>query len=100
MLTARGITSNGVSDELAQLADAFAETRRASMSNADRLVALLEAKKGSYFCDRCLGELTGIAPQAQVNQLARPLEHAKDFRRMRTYCSSCGKDRLALGYFA
>ena len=49
--------------------------------------------------DRCLSEQTGVTPLAQVNQLARPLEHAKDYRRMKTTCSSCTKDRLALGYF-
>jgi hypothetical protein len=69
------------------------------MANADLLVAFLRSRKGHYFCDRCLMELTGISPQAQINQLARPLEHAKDFRRMKTNCSNCGKDRLSLGYF-
>ena len=69
------------------------------MSNSDLLVAFLKRHKSQYFCDRCLGELTGITPHAQVNQLARPLEHAKEYRRMKTNCSHCTKDRLALGYF-
>jgi len=69
------------------------------MSNATLFVSFLKARQGKYFCDRCLSEGTGIKPLAQVNQLARPLEHAKDFRRIKTTCSGCTKDRLALGYF-
>lgn len=69
------------------------------MGRADLLVGFLKSRKGEYFCDRCLGDLTGIRPQAQINQLARPLEHAKDFRRMKTNCSNCGEDRRAIGYF-
>jgi len=69
------------------------------MSNANTLVIFLGNLKGQYFCDRCLSERTGITPLAQVNHLARPLEHAKDYRRMKTTCSGCTKDGLALGYF-
>jgi hypothetical protein len=69
------------------------------MSKSDILVAFLRANKGQYFCDRCLSEKTGITPLAQVNQLARPLEHAKEYRRIKTTCSGCTEDRVALGYF-
>ena len=69
------------------------------MSKSDTLVKFLRAHRGQYFCDRCLSEKTGITPLAQVNQLARPLEHAKEYRRFKTTCSGCTKDRLALGYF-
>jgi hypothetical protein len=43
-------------------------------------------------------EGTGIVLLAQVNQLARPLGHAKDFRRIKTTCSGCTRDRLALAF--
>ena len=69
------------------------------VSNADVLVAFLRAKKGAYFCDRCLSEGTGIKPLAQVNQLERPLEHAREYRRMKTNCSACSRDLRCIGYF-
>jgi hypothetical protein len=36
---------------------------------------------------------------AQVNQIIRPLEHAKEYWYMQTTCSECSRDRKCVGYF-
>jgi hypothetical protein len=69
------------------------------MSNADLLANFLKQNRGNYYCEPCLSERTGITPLAQVNQLVRPLQNAREYRRMKTNCSACNRDRICIGYF-
>ena len=67
--------------------------------NAQIVTDFLKANKSRYFCHSCVSTGTGVAPQAQVNQIVRPLEHAKDYRCMQTTCSECSCDPKCIGYF-
>ena len=67
--------------------------------NATTVIDWLKQNKGKYFCVNCVMVATGVAPFAQVNQIVRPLEHAKDFRYMKTTCSACLRDLKCVGYF-
>jgi hypothetical protein len=67
--------------------------------NAQIVTDFLKANKSRYFCHSCVSAGTGVTPQAQVNQIIRPLEHAKEYRYMQTTCSECSHDRKCVGYF-
>jgi hypothetical protein len=67
--------------------------------NAQIVTDFLKANKSRYFCHSCVSAGTGVTPQAQVNQIIRPLEHAKEYRYMQTTCSECSRDRKCVGYF-
>ena len=67
--------------------------------NATKITGFLKSNKGKYFCVNCVMANTGVAPFAQVNQIVRPLEHAKDYRYMKTTCAGCSRDLKCVGYF-
>jgi hypothetical protein len=67
--------------------------------NTALVVGWLKQRKGHYFCHACVSQGTGVQPQAQVNQIIRPLGAAKDFRYIKTTCSGCTADRNCVGYF-
>jgi len=67
--------------------------------NAATITSWLKGRRGSYFCIHCVMDGTGVKPFQQVNQIVRPLEHAKDFRYMKTTCSNCSRDLKCVGYF-
>lgn len=67
--------------------------------NAGVIVNWLKQNQRQYFCHECVSQATGVRPQAQVNQIIRPLGGAKDFRYMKTTCSGCAADRNCVGYF-
>lgn len=68
--------------------------------NATIVTNFLKANPKQYFCVPCLMQATGVAPFAQVNQIVRPLEHAKDYRYLKTTCSACSRDLKCVGFFA
>ena len=67
--------------------------------NTSKVVDWLKQNRGKYFCHACVSAGTGVKPQAQVNQIIRPLGQAKEFRYMKTTCSQCTGDRNCVGYF-
>ena len=67
--------------------------------NATIVKGWLRARRGNYFCHKCISEGSGVTPVNQVNQLIRPLENTGGFRYMQTTCSNCGKDAKCAGYF-
>ena len=67
--------------------------------NATKITDWLKRNKGKYFCHTCASETTGVAPEAQVNQIIRPLQATKEFRYMKTNCSECMRDRNCVGFF-
>jgi hypothetical protein len=48
--------------------------------NATRVADWLKARKGRYFCQRCVNIGISVNPAAQVNQIVRPLANARDYR--------------------
>lgn len=69
------------------------------MDNATKVTDLLKQNKGKYLCVNCVMAATNVEPFQQVNAIVRPLEHARDFRYMKTTCSRCLRDLKCVGYF-
>ena len=67
--------------------------------NATKITDWLRQRRGQYFCHKCVSAGTGVEPQAQVNQIIRPLQAAREFRYMKTTCSECTRDLNCVGYF-
>ena len=82
---------------------ATATSRRARCGTRRRAAGALRfvipTDHGSYFCIHCVMAGTDVKRFQQVNQIVRPLEHAKDFRYMKTTCSNCSRDLKCVGYF-
>ena len=67
------------------------------MPNADDIKAFLLRNRGSYFCDGCLSNRTGIEPANQVNQLTRPLRGVPPYRfGDSVICSECRQERKCI----
>jgi len=61
------------------------------MGNAATIAEFLRARRGQWYCDRCISDLTGIRPPNQVNQTTRPLSQTAEFeRRLSVQCSQGG----------
>ena len=67
--------------------------------NAAKVTDWLKGNKGKYFRHACVSAGTGVKPQAQVNEIIRPLGTSMEFRYMKTNCSECAADRNCVGYF-
>lgn len=46
--------------------------------NATKITDWLRQRRGQYFCHKCVSAGTGVEPQAQVNQIIRPLQAARN----------------------
>lgn len=70
-----------------------------AVDNAERVTRWLRSKPSRRYCQTCITENTGVGPQAQVNQIVRPLAQApKEWRYDKTMCDGCGRDRKCVAH--
>ena len=67
-------------------------------SNAATVANYLKSNKNRYFCQSCLMAATNVRPQAQMNQIVRPLEQSSDYRYSRAPCSQCERNLKCIVY--
>jgi len=66
--------------------------------NASIVTSWLRTKPGQYYCPRCITENTGVRPDAQVNQIIRPLGQAHEWRYRKTMCDGCKHERQCVAF--
>ena len=66
--------------------------------NTEIVTAWLRSKATQYFCTSCIMENTSVRPEAQVNQIVRPLEKAREWRYRKTTCDGCQRDRKCVAF--
>jgi hypothetical protein len=70
----------------------------AMSDNVSTVTGWLRTKPGQYYCQRCITENTGVKPEAQVNQIIRPLEQAREWRYRKTMCDGCKRERKCVAF--
>jgi hypothetical protein len=66
------------------------------MRNSERLLKCLRNHKHPL-CDDCLGDLSGVRPRQQVNQLCRRMAAEGVIIRARGRCRHCTGEKLVNG---
>ncbi len=70
--------------------------KRTDMSSAEKVQEFLQMHKGSWYCDACISESTGVEPTNQVNQITRTLALTKEYERADKQCERCAETRKCI----
>jgi hypothetical protein len=63
------------------------------MDPAADLTNFLAARKGQFFCKRCLGEMLYTQTEAQLDKALRALRNIRTYRTGKLMCHRCSRER-------
>jgi len=66
------------------------------MSAVEKIQAFLSAEAGRAYCDDCLSKLLKVKPRQQVQQKTSVLAHNRAYRRERSVCKFCKREKLVI----